>query len=161
MRGLSPHARGNPAGAHDARGRARSIPARAGQPPHHAQQAHISRVYPRTRGATGVQHGGKWLIEGLSPHARGNRWCVAYSIVKVRSIPARAGQPIIAVARANEYEVYPRTRGATMPKPWCLRAIAGLSPHARGNLADARKALYKHRSIPARAGQPTLQHGAG
>ncbi len=135
--GLSPHARGNPSLWGRARPTGRSIPARAGQPPRTPLPPGLSGVYPRTRGATLHFGGGRGQPDGLSPHARGNRSLGRCRAGPLRSIPARAGQPVRQWSRKCGDKVYPRTRGATCqscPKP---TARYGLSPHARGNLPGA------------------------
>ena len=95
----------------------------------------------------------------------------------MRSIPARAGEPVAAQERGVVGGVYPRTGGGTGDEGGQSPSIPGvyprtgggtascelgagdwmgLSPHGRGNLiADCRKLLDRG-SIPARAGEPSL-----
>ena len=70
--GLSPLARGNPAGRRPDPGGGGSIPARAGQPSASTPHRPWRGVYPRSRGATHLC--GSWgrPCTGLSPLARGN-----------------------------------------------------------------------------------------
>ena len=58
----------------------------------------------------------------------------------MRSIPARAGEPICSDNRL------------------CREAACGLSPRVRGNPVDETFTLTWRRSIPARAGEP-YAHG--
>ena len=132
--GLSPHARGNQGGAATDDGDKRSIPARAGQPQWGGAKLTHEEVYPRTRGATTGRSYRPMDRTGLSPHARGNRVRRVSASVKWRSIPARAGQPGPHRETACLLPVYPRTRGATLAASDPVLAVAGLSPHARGNL---------------------------
>ena len=111
-------------------------------------------VYPRTRGATCGNLFCELAFDGLSPHARGNPEFNSFAAGVVGSIPARAGQPYPLRRGRNREEVYPRTRGATSTS-WRLKEGGlGLSPHARGNLAQVARNTRRERSIPARAGQP-------
>ena len=133
-KGLSPHARGNPADPCPYSQHLRSIPARAGQP-HLARTAPAnSTVYPRTRGATTSCTRAVVSNQGLSPHARGNRALPRACGGPERSIPARAGQPRRPDAGGGGSGVYPRTRGATTCRCTVRVLRSGLSPHARGNL---------------------------
>jgi len=72
-RGLSPLARGNPAGQRRAARAQRPIPARAGQPRPQSAVSVAPRAYPRSRGATRPWLCPAWSWLGLSPLARGNR----------------------------------------------------------------------------------------
>ena len=113
LRGLSPHARGNRCCAGRPSGARGSIPARAGQPESGGSRWAGQWVYPRTRGATQLIATTNVYIEGLSPHARGNRLATSLRIRDSGSIPARAGQPVTPASRHPLSGVYPRTRGAT------------------------------------------------
>ena len=132
--GLSPHARGNLVRRGVLRQCPRSIPARAGQPLTYEDTASLNTVYPRTRGATMATVWTRQGLEGLSPHARGNR------VHPVVYLPLQ--------------RVYPRTRGATMALSCSSVSSTGLSPHARGNPHVVHVPLDNRGSIPARAGQP-------
>ena len=73
LRGLSPHAWGNPDAARMVNERWGSIPTRVGEPLS-ARRPHPSlRVYPHTRGGTIALPYHEHLKVGLSPHAWGNR----------------------------------------------------------------------------------------
>ena len=155
--GLSPHARGNRRGCGLCGGRLGSIPARAGQPRSPARRHGRDSVYPRTRGAT------MWHLAhpdeniGLSPHARGNPLRLWRSNSCLWSIPARAGQPGAYEGPGRKGGVYPRTRGATTLSADASSTLKGLSPHARGNPTPQRAYLTLIGSIPARAGQPSVE----
>ncbi len=152
--GLSPHARGNHPRVIRSVVSVRSIPARAGQPISAAQTPRSWRVYPRTRGATGMAYRHTDANHGLSPHARGNPITWSAPTVRPRSIPARAGQPYRVAASSGQRTVYPRTRGATATALRCPCPVEGLSPHARGNRRQIGLPTECGGSIPARAGQP-------
>ena len=73
------------------------------------------------------------LLQGLSPRVRGNRIAVSKDSIRLRSIPACAGEPIAKLMDAHLNAVYPRVCGGTVVKrgPGTLRR--GLSPRVRGN----------------------------
>ena len=153
-RGLSPHARGNLRAASAVAVLSGSIPARAGQPAAATPTSPPPWVYPRTRGATSPGRSAGFSGSGLSPHARGNLNKLREVQVALRSIPARAGQPVMMAVGAIAVAVYPRTRGATGTNINGSKGGLGLSPHARGNQIAGVARVVRARSIPARAGQP-------
>ena len=112
-RGLSPRVRGNPNSAGQTVARIGSIPARAGEPPCRSPCKPLREVYPRACGGT-RSNAPTWIVGcGLSPRVRGNpqgssppAWCV-------RSIPARAGEPLHNPIRFHLAQVYPRACGGT------------------------------------------------
>ena len=76
------------------------------------------------------------VIIGLSPRVRGNHVNEARLDDAVRSIPARAGEPMRKAARMLSEKVYPRACGGTALCSGVLAYLAGLSPRVRGNRAD-------------------------
>ena len=156
--GLSPRERGNR--GHDAaqRPRARSIPARAGEPRPSSTTQSTRTVYPRASG--GTQRAVLQIIraEGLSPRERGNRHRRGLHEGIQRSIPARAGEPAIKGWESIDRWVYPRASGGTALVKASLSPRCGLSPRERGNRSRQRRSLRAGRSIPARAGEPAAQH---
>ena len=152
--GPSPHTRGNPLLGMDGTLDRGSIPAHAGQPRAVRSSRSSSRVHPRTRGATPLPAHGGILLEGPSPHTRGNREHARDLQGERGSIPAHAGQPRSPTIARITSRVHPRTRGATR----CLTApggrSSGPSPHTRGNPHLLGRAVGFHGSIPAHAGQP-------
>ena len=111
--GLSPHTRGNRAVHVPALWNVGSIPAHAGEPIPCARRIATARVYPRTRGGTGPIARPTGRAHGLSPHTRGNPRVAADRRVRMRSIPAHAGEPPVNNSSAAGPRVYPRTRGGT------------------------------------------------
>ena len=111
--GLSPPMRGN----HPLPGQydtcSRSIPAHAGKPYRLRQVAAPPRVYPRPCGETRLPFVGERPDQGLSPPMRGNRFYVARSRGRVRSIPAHAGKPGASRLERMGDRVYPRPCGET------------------------------------------------
>ena len=114
----------------------------------------MTTVYPRVCGGTlGAQSIGI-LTTGLSPRVRGNQLRDAVSCIRLRSIPACAGEPLPFRRRSLASSVYPRVCGGTRPWHAVKRPASGLSPRVRGN----RTMFLVHRrelgSIPACAGEP-------
>ena len=154
--GLSPRGRGNP--GPDPRGRPgrRSIPAWAGQPTRHGTSSNMVKVYPRVGGATSSRTPTATGISGLSPRGRGNRTAWPTVRIHARSIPAWAGQPLAKLAVGGLLGVYPRVGGATPDAHRRAADHPGLSPRGRGNRAKSCRVSSSSRSIPARAGQPSV-----
>ena len=78
----------------------------------------------------------------------------SFTVNAVRSIPARAGEPSQASARACASGVYPRACGGTHLPEYPAQPCKGLSPRVRGNLPRPNPHCKGHWSIPARAGEP-------
>jgi len=153
--GLSPLARGNPASEHNAPVRSGPIPARAGQPRAGCADDRPSGAYPRSRGATNRMTALSSMNWGLSPLARGNLAALANPDGGEGPIPARAGQPHLTTVCPSWSRAYPRSRGATFDEQKIIAVEGGLSPLARGNLAQPDARLDPGGPIPARAGQPS------
>ena len=156
--GLSPHVRGNQLNRPVKGTRIGSIPARAGEPRHHAGQAWIQRVYPRTCGGTTSQNQRATRPTGLSPHVRGNPPFLRSRSFGQGSIPARAGEPFRTASQSTGTRVYPRTCGGTGSSWHRCALLPGLSPHVRGNPILWTETGRMEGSIPARAGEPPGSH---
>ena len=131
--GLSPRVRGNQRLYQGPGVAARSIPARAGEPPSGLVQFTICRVYPRACGGTerhGITSSG---LRGLSPRVRGNRDDARIRAAAKGSIPARAGEPFGGAMYQRVVKVYPRACGGTVFTAIGVAADTGLSPRVRGN----------------------------
>ena len=137
-------------------------------------------VYPRACGGTVHSIVCVSAGSGLSPRVRGNRLDSFDADRSLRSIPARAGEPVRIIAyevvlgsipaRAGEPKlladrpsssnsgVYPRACGGTItglsPRVRGNTRYEGLSPRVRGNLDRGSRAVRLPGSIPARAGEP-------
>ena len=111
--GLSPRVRGNlllPEGGGLV---ARSIPARAGEPPSRRTRPRERKVYPRACGGTIPAPEPLVPGMGLSPRVRGNHdGRVAANDLR-GSIPARAGEPPSQSLMIRWARVYPRACGGT------------------------------------------------
>ena len=152
--GLSPHLRGNPGESRFAGPCGGSIPALAGEPLRPIRGTRQARVYPRTCGGTYDRDAPRQLLEGLSPHLRGNHGDHHAQVAPGGSIPALAGEPLRSPRIGSYPWVYPRTCGGTRPKSWSTVGARGLSPHLRGNLFAGKEGGHGRGSIPALAGEP-------
>ena len=155
--GLSPRVRGNRVNLARLGGRGGSIPACAGEPQLVFGKISTVRVYPRVCGGTPCgrqrlgRRGGRGVYprvcggtrvpsrlgsstEGLSPRVRGNQILRDSACVRVRSIPACAGEPNDHWRSPPRYRVYPRVCGGTSPAHAGIDPNGGLSPRVRGNL---------------------------
>ena len=153
--GLSPRVRGNRRRTSPLSTDARSIPACAGEPRPSRPKPMASGVYPRVCGGTGIDDLALAKAHGLSPRVRGNRWWPVRPGGCPWSIPACAGEPMMASACSAVVRVYPRVCGGTEPVrllPWQKR---GLSPRVRGNRWLVVGGWPRVGSIPACAGEPT------
>ena len=152
--GLSPRVRGNRYVGIPERGRGRSIPARAGEPTSTSEASCFSAVYPRACGGTRRNETSIAPRRGLSPRVRGNRGEPAAAVERLRSIPARAGEPSQDRFARGQYRVYPRACGGTSLPSGCTSPRGGLSPRVRGNHHQSPISVEAIGSIPARAGEP-------
>ena len=117
-------------------------------------------VYPRACGGTVGPVRTAPLDEGLSPRLRGNLDGMLGVPLFHGSIPAPAGEPQgVPVVRAT-LSVYPRACGGTISSVFSQLTICGLSPRLRGNQPRPKLTGERPRSIPAPAGEPTLERGA-
>ena len=149
--------RGNPGRPETGIPASRSIPAHAGEPSDVTLTDISAAVYPRTCGGTCDIHALPAAHFGLSPHMRGNRCGMDRSIPRAGSIPAHAGEPHSKLERPYRHRVYPRTCGGTYGQRVDSLLRPGLSPHMRGNRMAAILGPLLFRSIPAHAGEPTLE----
>ena len=94
--GLSPRRRGNPAVGATACVGIGSIPAQAGEPEAAARAVRVTGVYPRAGGGTSSVARLRRPSEGLSPRRRGNPTRRDHRRGHPGSIPAQAGEPLVA-----------------------------------------------------------------
>ena len=159
--GLSPRVRGNPSGSIGQMSSKRSIPACAGEPFSIKSSSNRARVYPRVCGGTWITGYRSSDQPGLSPRVRGNPPVQYPKVVAFRSIPACAGEPCHGTGGVSFRTVYPRVCGGTVQG--CVVHIVnrGLSPRVRGNPQIRHPALRHFRSIPACAGEPSIDAISG
>ena len=152
--GLSPRVRGNPDQGHGPPDGRRSIPACAGEPAFWRATGIAPAVYPRVCGGTGVLAHYLYPFQGLSPRVRGNLILQLSFLSPAGSIPACAGEPVVARDCRSPSWVYPRVCGGTQTRRWGCARLTGLSPRVRGNRGYQRVLGQRSRSIPACAGEP-------
>ncbi len=133
--GQSPHARGSLKNLIRRYGLPGSIPAYAGEPGLRPATKRPDGVNPRIRG--GAAHfGADGVAEvGQSPHTRGSHFSAQNNAMRIRSIPAYAGEPLAHGPRAVYTAVNPRIRGGTTRGTRRPSPDRGQSPHTRGNRA--------------------------
>ena len=112
--GLSPRVRGNPGGPLPAGRASGSIPACAGEPTPGRPAPRSTWVYPRVCGGTSCWPSTMRSKQGLSPRVRGNLLDCSLLRLRMRSIPACAGEPEALAVSRSVYEVYPRVCGGTI-----------------------------------------------
>ncbi len=111
--GLSPLAQGNRPNSPPHCEQNGSIPARAGEPIAFSPAKGSRWVYPRSRRGTHLLPRSINLSSGLSPLAQGNLQGTPAAWLKMRSIPARAGEPQALRLSSSRVGVYPRSRRGT------------------------------------------------
>ena len=153
-RGLSPRVRGSRRQLRQAKHRAGSIPAGAGEPGWHGPMERFGRVYPRGCGGAQYNRPSRVRVRGLSPRVRGSLIQPLERQHDQGSIPAGAGEPCKLICGAGRCWVYPRgCGGATLSAPLNPPG-SGLSPRVRGSPARQHERLLAVGSIPAGAGEP-------
>ncbi len=159
FRGLSPLARGTPVFANLWTIAIRFIPAGAGNTGARNTKPCICSVYPRWRG----EHVHTQTItesqNGLSPLARGTRFCLRYLLLCLRFIPAGAGNTRASTSSGIMIPVYPRWRGEHSRQHVVRNHDSGLSPLARGTRLTDMIGPRQRRFIPAGAGNTALGPG--
>ncbi len=114
----------------------RFIPAGAGNTFRHQCPAVPPAVYPRWRGEHAQTKTLAKLANGLSPLARGTRFCQSGDRRGSRFIPAGAGNTSAGMSPISCRAVYPRWRGEHMLPHAVICRWRGLSPLARGTLLE-------------------------
>ena len=111
-------------------------------------------VDPRVCGGARVRILRFHCARGRSPRVRGSLCCAVDGLDPDGSIPACAGEPIIARAAAGSRWVDPRVCGGAMIGQNDIMQEVGRSPRVRGSLHRPGAALQDFGSIPACAGEP-------
>ena len=92
----------------------------------------LNGLSPHVRGNHGAEVLEEPIVRSI-PHVRGNRGHRVVARASRRSIPARAGEPPLLKPALCRSKVYPRTCGGTMESGEEALTTEGLSPHVRGN----------------------------
>ena len=109
-------------------------------------------VHPRSRGEHSIILRTPSGDTGSSPLARGTLAVSLPLELKVRFIPARAGNTAASFCARSTRPVHPRSRGEHVSVYARVTILTGSSPLARGTLEQRLVGTGGHRFIPARAG---------
>ena len=151
--GQSPRARGRPCTFLLSLFSARAIPAGAGETEGSIQTFTYLGGNPRGRGgdhSLGVSYLG---IEGQSPRARGRQTEIIFVNIRMRAIPAGAGETESQALFRWRVWGNPRGRGGDFVFPLMNPAAGGQSPRARGRPPIDNSTDSPSRAIPAGAGE--------
>ena len=135
----------------------RIIPAHAGQTPYRTTISIRRSDHPRACGANPPLPTIQPAARGSSPRMRGKHTELIHHRLRVRIIPAHAGQTRIRRARFELLPDHPRACGANRGMPIGSPTRYGSSPRMRGKLARLPCVGHGERIIPAHAGQTGRQ----
>ena len=154
--GSSLHTRGTPGRVARIDLVARFIPAYAGNATSAALGGGSHPVHPRIRGERSTPVYRIRHPPGSSPHTRGTLLIYFSPDLRMRFIPAYAGNAFAAQATRLFTTVHPRIRGERTADQIAQGKVYGSSPHTRGTLP--RKIQHKaiDRFIPAYAGNASV-----
>ncbi len=116
----------------------RFIPASAGNTARKDAEVYAIAVHPRERGEHARRDCGGVCHVGSSPRARGTRAAGDVRAVRLRFIPASAGNTSRKTAPARSPAVHPRERGEHVKDAQKKEHPCGSSPRARGTRISAR-----------------------
>jgi len=97
---------------------------------------------------------------GLSPRVRGHREEAERAKMRIGTIPAGAGTPVLQVGRQARHRDYPRGCGDTSMSRAARISPAGLSPRVRGHRTAFDVGFLAGGTIPAGAGTPQQAIGS-
>ena len=150
--GSSPRTRGTSSSRYGTHGRARFIPAHAGNMAFEQRKSDCRTVHPRARGEHTFSRSPVSLNCGSSPRTRGTLRRYLRGDFQPRFIPAHAGN----MHQIRQYgigrSVHPRARGEHPPRPPPTRRRDGSSPRTRGTYMAGGNTDECMRFIPAHAG---------
>ena len=109
-------------------------------------------VHPRARGEHNCSSFCRNTVRGSSPRTRGTLHHYGASNVKLRFIPAHAGNTCEAHRTRARFAVHPRARGEHWRVLFEKWRFDGSSPRTRGTRRTARGRKFLSRFIPAHAG---------
>mgnify|MGYP007019887150 CR=1 FL=1 len=101
---------------------------------------------------------GPSLVVGLSPRVRGNPEQGNHVSIKIGTIPACAGEPLLPSFGRISCLDYPRVCGGTCLASGRPFPLKGLSPRVRGNPVGPAPVGTGEGTIPACAGEPNRVH---
>ena len=153
--GSSPRMRGKHLAAVGDAVAVRIIPAHAGQTAYRSQGPSRPSDHPRACGANEARLASESHAFGSSPRMRGKPAARSRRVMRVRIIPAHAGQTSAAARAGWSRPDHPRACGANVLTLHLHHAASGSSPRMRGKRLDFKGFELKSRIIPAHAGQTT------
>ena len=157
-RGRSPRVRGSLQDLWASSASRRSIPACAGEPIGTAFVSDHIKVDPRVCGGAGRPGSVTKSSGGRSPRVRGSLH-ESFSLAStIGSIPACAGERILAIFSFWWPRVDPRVCGGAVSARLGSRFQAGRSPRVRGSRGNGFWFVLGTGSIPACAGEPLQPH---
>ncbi len=151
--GLSPRVRGNPVYLLSQLDAARPIPACEGESKRPTLRPPFSWAYPRVCGGIRLPEGVTSYSYGLSPRVRGNLPRGLFGCLKLRPIPACAGESFGTSASVFHTTAYPRVCGGIGGQSRHQGNDSGLSPRVRGKRIQMQSSIREERPIPACAGE--------
>ncbi len=137
------------------------IPAGTGETINPASKFLHVRAYPRRHGGNRGFINGRWKSTGLSPQARGKLSPSLQQPAGQGPIPAGTGETCCLHTSAGAIRAYPRRHGGNWQFPPVQHLGRGLSPQARGKLAQWRSRCAHHGPIPAGTGETGSGPGSG
>ena len=141
-------------------GRARIIPAHAGQTGGTRTLRRKAADHPRACGANRLISVAAACRAGSSPRMRGKLPASSNTSFIIRIIPAHAGQTRYRVARRRVSTDHPRACGANFSNVGNASTRVGSSPRMRGKRALFQILQGQPRIIPAHAGQTAIPRRA-
>ena len=144
--------------------RQRIIPAHAGQTDRPASSSTTRSDHPRACGANVSGFPSRDVNAGSSPRMRGKPMLAIVRHLRVRIIPAHAGQTRRPDRHRGVHADHPRACGANLLSIGLMAVPDGSSPRMRGKLLRRPRLAYPARIIPAHAGQTwtvAMAHSAG
>ncbi len=152
LKGPSPRTRGIPGHLSVAVHLSGSIPADAGDTAAYVRACRMSWVHPRGRGGYYTIVADVGLAAGPSPRTRGIRDGEHAHRITTGSIPADAGDTVVAFSGRGKTRVHPRGRGGYYSYQSGSLPNTGPSPRTRGIPGLVSAAPSERGSIPADAG---------
>ena len=131
----------------------RIIPAHAGQTTANKSRVQYDTDHPRACGANTVSSLSAMCVAGSSPRMRGKPHLGMTGSVRIRIIPAHAGQTSRRPASAGCRSDHPRACGANSGEACKVFRNFGSSPRMRGKRTADSTFFNRKRIIPAHAGQ--------
>ena len=129
-----------------------SSPRVRGTPPSRDSRSSLTSVHPRVCGEHRAGCAGTWQFSGSSPRVRGTLFLNALHVLKVRFIPACAGNTAAGCVCCMMYAVHPRVCGEHTVEQRSAALAAGSSPRVRGTPRTCDRNSPRQRFIPACAG---------